>query len=143
MEDRRRRRVAFENLAKEMLRFFDNSDDVKVGTTKLQERLEALVQISIPIQQVAQQARNEIGQKVFEIFCVIASWARWDAHWKGLVALERRCQDTSQNCLKEQGITEVPKAASQDWRLQHDGGGEAEIRVVSDVVEGLLRRFRV
>ena len=25
-----------------------------------------------------------------------ASWARWDAQWKGLVELERRCQDTSQ-----------------------------------------------
>ena len=31
IEDRRRRRVAFENLAKEMLRYLDNSDDVKVG----------------------------------------------------------------------------------------------------------------
>ena len=40
MEDTRRRRVAFENLAKEMLRYLDNSDDVKVGITELQQRLE-------------------------------------------------------------------------------------------------------
>ena len=48
---------------------------------------------------MAQQARHEIGHKVFEIFwqeeeeLCIASWARWDAHWKGLVELDRRCQD--------------------------------------------------
>ena len=31
MEDRRRRSIAFEKLAKEILRYLDNSDDVKVG----------------------------------------------------------------------------------------------------------------
>ena len=36
MEDSRRRSVAFEKLAKEMLRYLDNSDDVKVGITELQ-----------------------------------------------------------------------------------------------------------
>ena len=25
----------------------------------------------------------------------VASWARWDAQWRGLVELERRCQDIS------------------------------------------------
>ena len=40
MEDRRRRIIAFDNLAKEMLRSLHNSDDVKVGITELQERLE-------------------------------------------------------------------------------------------------------
>ena len=48
MEDRRRRRIAFENLAKEMLRYLEKGDDVKVGITKLQERLEMPVQIGIP-----------------------------------------------------------------------------------------------
>ena len=71
-----------------------------MGITELQEQLEVLVQIGIALQQVAQQARNERNQKVFEIFwqeeeeLCIASWARWDAQWKGLVELERRCQDT-------------------------------------------------
>ena len=65
MEDRRRRRVAFENLAKEMLRYPDNSDDVKVGITELQERLEVPVPIVISIQQVAQQARSEKWPKDF------------------------------------------------------------------------------
>ena len=31
MEDRRRRSIAFEKLAKEIMRYLDNSDDVKVG----------------------------------------------------------------------------------------------------------------
>ena len=31
MEDRRRRRIAFENFAKGMLRYLDNSEDVKVS----------------------------------------------------------------------------------------------------------------
>ena len=48
MEDRRWR-SAFENLANEMLRYLDNSDDVKLGVTELQERLEVPVQIGISI----------------------------------------------------------------------------------------------
>ena len=40
MEDRRRRSIAFKKVAKRMLRYPDNSDDVKVGITELQERLE-------------------------------------------------------------------------------------------------------
>ena len=93
MEDRRS--SAFQNLAKEMLRYLDNSDDVKVGITELHERLEVRVQIGISIQQVAQQARSETGQKIFEVFCQeeeevnVACWARWDAQWRGLVELER------------------------------------------------------
>ena len=103
MEDRRRRNVAFTNLAKEMLRYLQNSEEVKVGITEQKEQLEVPVQIGTTLQQVAQQARNEIGQKFIEIFwqeeeeeLCIASWARWAAQWKGLVELERRCQDTSQ-----------------------------------------------
>ena len=36
MEERRRRRIAFENLAKGMLRHLDNCNEVKVGITELQ-----------------------------------------------------------------------------------------------------------
>ena len=62
-EDRRRRRIAFENLAKSMLRYLDNCNEVKVGITELQERVEVPEQISISTQQVARQAMNEDGQK--------------------------------------------------------------------------------
>ena len=36
MEDRRRRGIAFQKLAKEMLRYLDTSNDVKVGIAELQ-----------------------------------------------------------------------------------------------------------
>ena len=42
MEHRRRRGIAFEKLAKEMLRYLDNCEEVKVGIAELQERLEVL-----------------------------------------------------------------------------------------------------
>ena len=40
MEDKRRRSIAFEKMAKRMLKYLEDSDDVKVGITELQERLE-------------------------------------------------------------------------------------------------------
>ena len=36
MEERRRRRTAFENLAKGVLRYLDTCNEVKVGITELQ-----------------------------------------------------------------------------------------------------------
>ena len=39
MEDRRLRRTAFESLAKGVLRYVDNCNEVKVGITELQERV--------------------------------------------------------------------------------------------------------
>ena len=68
MEARRRRRIAFENLAKGILRYLDNCNDVKVGIAELQERVEAPVHIGISIQKVTQLARSENGQKIFEVF---------------------------------------------------------------------------
>ena len=47
MEDKRRRRIAFENLAKGMLRYVDKSNDVKVGITELQERVEVPLQCGV------------------------------------------------------------------------------------------------
>ena len=49
MEDRRRRSIAFEKLAKEMLRYLDNSDDVKVGVTELQEQLNLSEKVGISV----------------------------------------------------------------------------------------------
>ena len=52
--------------------------------------------------QIAQQARNERGQKLFETSrqgeneVFIASAVRWDTQLKGLVELERRCQEMLQ-----------------------------------------------
>ena len=64
-EDRCRQSVAFESVAKEMLKYLEISEELKVCITKLQEHLEVPVQIGITLQQVAQQARNKRNQKVF------------------------------------------------------------------------------
>ena len=68
MEDRRRRRVAFEETAKRMLRYLEDSEDLTVGVTQLQEQVEISEEAGVSIRQIAQQARNENGRKIFEIF---------------------------------------------------------------------------
>ena len=40
MEERRRRRIAFENLAKGMLRYISNCNEVKMVITELRELVE-------------------------------------------------------------------------------------------------------
>ena len=63
--------------------------------------------------QIAKQARNERGQKLFEIFrqgeneVYSASLARWDTQLKGLVELERRCQDLMQEVQLQSERQEV------------------------------------
>ena len=47
-----------------MLRYLDNCNEVKVGITELQERVEVPEQIGT-IQQVARQAMNGDGQNIF------------------------------------------------------------------------------
>ena len=71
------------------LKMLENSEDVKVGFREL-------------IMQISEQARKEGGKKLFQIFrqgekeMYIASLARWDTQAKGLVEMERRCQDLMQ-----------------------------------------------
>ena len=72
VEDRRRRRVAFEETAKGTLRY---SEDLKVSVTELQEQLEISEEAGVSIKQVAQQAR--IQQK-FEFF----RQRRRGVHWQ-------------------------------------------------------------
>ena len=71
--------------------------------------MESLEEAGISIMQIAKQSRNDRGQKLFEIFrqgeneVYMASLARWDTQLKGLVELERRCQELMQevNLLSE------------------------------------------
>ena len=97
-EDGRRRRVVFEETAKRMLRYPEDSEDLKVGVTELREQLGMSEEAGISIKEVTQQTRNENGQKLLEIFrqgeeeVCIASLARLYAQLKGQVGLERRCQ---------------------------------------------------
>ena len=57
MEDRRRRVITFENLAKEMQRYLDNIEDVNVDITELQERLDVPEKIDISVRQVTSSRR--------------------------------------------------------------------------------------
>ena len=78
-----------------MLRYLEDSGDVKVGVTELQEQLEISEEAGVSIRQIAQQGMNDNGQ---EKVC-IASLARWNAQSKGLVELKRRCRDTMQEVI--------------------------------------------
>ena len=115
------------NWQKGMLRYLEKSEKVKVGITELQERVEVPVQIGISIQQVAQQATSQNGQKIFEVF-----WQEEEEEalrclqemrsGKGSVDLERSCQDTSreiQMLSKRQEILKKCKAL-QLVRKDHD-----------------------
>ena len=62
-EERRRRRIACEETAWGILAYLEDSEDLKVGVTELQEQLG----ISEEAGKVAWQARNENSQ-FFEIF---------------------------------------------------------------------------
>ena len=140
MEERRRRRTAFENLAKGVLRYLDTCNEVKVGITELQERVEVPAQSGISIQQVAQQAMNEDGQKIFEVFwqeegeLCIASWAKWEAQRKGLVDLQRRCQDKSreiQMLNKRQEIFQ--NAIEGKLRVQDRASERMQDRIIEEI----------
>ena len=102
VEDRRRRRVAFEEKARSILRYLEDSEDLEVSVTELQEQLGISEEARLSIKQVAQQAMIENGQKIFELFrqgeedVRIASLARWNAQLKGLAELEKRCQNMMQ-----------------------------------------------
>ena len=64
VEDRRRRRVAFEEMAKRMLGYPEDSEDLKVGISELKEQMETPEEAGFSIMQIAQQARNEKGHNI-------------------------------------------------------------------------------
>ena len=74
-----------------MLTSPEDSEDLQVGVTELQEQLGLSDVAGISFKQIAQQAMNENGQHIFEIFrqgeedVRIASRARWNAHLKRFV----------------------------------------------------------
>ena len=68
VEDRRRRRVAFEETAGDILRYLENSEDLKVSVTESREQLARSEEAIISIQEVTQQARNENGHFFFSKF---------------------------------------------------------------------------
>ena len=67
-EDKRKWFAAYEDTAKKMLKYLEDSEDSKVSFRKLKEQLESVEEAGISIMQIAKQARNERGQKLFQIF---------------------------------------------------------------------------
>ena len=131
-------KIAFENLAKSMLRYLDNCNEVKVGITELQERVEVPEQIRISTQQVARQAMNEDGQKKLEVFwkeegkLFVACWARWEAQRKGSVDLERRCSDISREIQRLNKRQEIYQSAIEGKLRGQDRASE---RLQDQIIE--------
>ena len=79
----------------------------------------------LSIMQIAHRARNEKGQKIFDIFrqgeeeVCIASFARWNTQLKSPAELERRCQGMTQEVKLLSERQEVLKGMVEDKiRLQ-------------------------
>ena len=51
-----------------MLKYLEDSEDLKVGLGEMKEQLETMEEAGISIMQIAQQAKNERAQKLFQIF---------------------------------------------------------------------------
>ena len=51
-----------------MLKYLQDNEDVKVGLSELKEQLETPEETAICFMQIAQQARNERGKELFQIF---------------------------------------------------------------------------
>ena len=113
-----------------MLIYLEDSEDLKVGVTELQEQLGISEEEGVSIKQIAQQARNEKGQTIFEIFrqgedyVRIASRASWTAQLKGLVELGKRCQNEMQEVKLLGDRQEILKGMIEDKiRLQSSATG--------------------
>ena len=121
VEDRRRRRFAFEETARGILRTLEDSEDLKVSVTELQDQLGMSEEADTSCS-AGKKRKRPIFLKFFrqgeEEVC-IASLARWNAQWKGLVELERRCRDTMQEVKLLSDRQELLKGMVQDKiRLQ-------------------------
>ena len=96
------KRKSYEDAARKILKYLEDSEDLKVGLSEFKEQLETPEGASISIMQIAKQATKREREKLFQIFrqeeneVYIASSARWGPQLKGLVELERRCQDLMQ-----------------------------------------------
>ena len=101
----------------------EDSEDLKVSLSELKGQLGTPEEAGFSITQVAQQARNERSQKLFDEVC-IASLARWDTQLKGLAELERRCQNTMQEVRLLSERQEVLKGMVEDQTRLHSNATE-------------------
>ena len=112
-----------------------------MGITELQERVDVPAQIAISIQQVAQQAVNEDGQKILEVFLQegeelrIASWARWEAPRKGLVDLERRCDMSREIQMLNKRQEKFQNAIEGKLRVQDRASEILQDQIIEEIKE--------
>ena len=90
--DKRKWCAVYEDAAKKMLKYLEDSEDLKVGLGELKEQLEPPEEAGISIVQIAKSSSSR--QEENEVY--IASLARWETQLKGLVELERRCRELMQ-----------------------------------------------
>ena len=66
----------------------------------------------------------------------VASWARWEAQWKGLVELERRCQDTSREKQMLSKRQEIFKNAIEGKvRVQSRASERLQDQIIEEIEE--------
>ena len=104
MDDKRKRRVVFfffEDAATRMLNYLEDSEDLKVGLSDLKEQLETREEASFSIMQIAKQASNERGQKIFQIFRQedneVGGYTRGTCRKKHPKSINRRCSRNSRS----------------------------------------------
>ena len=122
-----------------MLRYLDNSNDVTVGITELQERVEAIRYLHLasgPAGDEPKRAnifRKNLARR--RKICIV-SWARWEAKRKGLVDLDRRCQDTSREIKMLNKRQEIFQKAIEGKLRLHDRASERmQGQIVEDIKE--------
>ena len=90
---------------------------------------------------------NEDGHKIFEVFwqeegeICVAGWARWEGQRKGLVDLERRCQDISreiQMLNKRQEIFQ--NAIEGKLRVQDRASERMQDRIIEENKKNWYRK---
>ena len=114
-----------------------------MGLSELKEQLEMLEGGGISIMQIAKQARNERDQKLVQIFkqeeneVYIASLARWDAQLKGLVELERCCQDLMQEVKLRSVSQEVLAGLVEDKSRMQSEATERYCETIFEEMEEL------
>ena len=136
-EDERKWCAAYEDAAKKMLKYLEDSEDLKVSLRELKEPLESSEEAGIFITQNAKQARNERGQKALpdlqarknEVY--IASLARWGTRPKGLVELESRCREL----MQEVELLKRKTRSCSGWHC----GRQGQIRVMRP--KSTMKRF--
>ena len=104
------------------------------------------LQFGISTQKVAQQATNEDGQKIFEVFwqegeeLCIASWARWVEQRKFSVDLERSCEDLGRGIQMLNKRQEIFQDAIEGRLSVQDRASERMQDRIIEEVEDLVHR---